>query len=248
MMLELEKEINCRYSICEEKNKREIVLIKGRGCSWRKCRFCDYHLDYEIDSNKAFLFNKELLDKVTGVHSHLEIINSGSFVDLDSDTMDYIEGVCVNKNIEELYFECHYRHKEEIPKLKERFKKKNITVLVKIGMETFDYYFRESYLNKGITTKEPGDIAKYFDEVCLLQGIPGQTKESMINDIEIGLKYFKRVYVNIMQENAKPIKPDPKVIDIFVKDIYNIYKNDKRVDILLDDEAFGVGGVTTFAK
>lgn len=244
----LEKEINCRYSIVEVKNKREIVLIKGKGCTWRKCRFCDYHLDYNVNQEENFKLNKGLLDRVNGIHKHLEIINSGSFVDLSNETMDYIETTCIKNNINELYFECHYRHRNEIKPLKERFKKNNIDVFVKIGMETFDYYFRESYLMKGIDTKEPKDVAEYFDEVCLLQGIPGQTVESMINDIETGLKYFHRVYVNIMQENGKPIKPDPKVIKLFLEQVYPKYINNKDVDILLDDEAFGVGGVTTFPK
>lgn len=246
--MKLEKEISCRYSVVEEKNKREIVLIRGKGCTWRKCRFCDYHLDYSVNQEENFILNKSLLDRVTGIHKHLEIINSGSFVDLSEETMNYIEKTCIEKNINELYFECHYRHKEEIIKLKERFLKNNIKVLVKIGVETFDYYFRESYLNKGIEEKDPKVIASYFDEICLLQGIPGQNESSMKSDIEIGLKYFNRVYINIMQENGKPIKPDPKVIKIFLEKVYPIYKDNEKVDVLLDDEAFGVGGVTTFAK
>ncbi len=244
----LEKEINCRYSIVEEKNKREIVLIRGSGCSHRRCRFCDYHLDFSTNQEENFILNKSLLDKVSGIHKHLEIINSGSFVDLSNETMDYIENVCINKGINELYFECHYKHRDKIKELKDRFFKNNIKVLVKIGVETFDYYFRESYLGKGIEELDPSVIAKYFDEVCLLQGIPGQTKEFMIKDIEIGLKYYNRVYINIMQENGKPIKPDPKVIKIFLEEVYPIYKKNSKVDILLDDEAFGVGGVTTFPK
>ncbi|MFI3329466.1 MAG: radical SAM protein [bacterium] len=244
----LEKEIKCRYSIVEVKNKREIVLIRGSGCTWRRCRFCDYHLDFNKNQDENFILNKALLDQVTGIHKHLEIINSGSFVDLSDETMDYIEKTCIKNNINELYFECHFKHKAEIKKLKDRFIKHNIKVLVKIGVETFDYYFRESYLTKGITEKNPAVIANYFDEVCLLQGIPGQNVTSMTNDIETGLKYFHRVYINIMQENAKPIKPDPKVIKLFMDNIYPKYKDNPNVDILLDDEAFGVGGVTTYAK
>ena len=34
-----------RYSVITEKNPREIVLLRGAGCAWRRCRFCDYHLD-----------------------------------------------------------------------------------------------------------------------------------------------------------------------------------------------------------
>ena len=34
-----------RYSVITEKNPREIVLLRGSGCVWKKCAFCDYHLD-----------------------------------------------------------------------------------------------------------------------------------------------------------------------------------------------------------
>lgn len=245
---EMDNEIMNRYAIIDEKNKREIVLIRGKGCSWRRCRFCDYHLD----SHPNQLFNDELnqteLNKVTGIYHKLEVINSGSFVDLSETTMTYIEQICLAKKITELHFECHWNHRHDVQKIKNRFAKLGIKVKVKIGVETFDMLFRESYLDKGIKTNDPREIAQYFDECCLLQGIPGQTKESMEQDIEIGLRYFDRVCINIMQENGKPIKPDPRVIEIFVQNLYPKYINNERVDILMENTAFGVGGVTTNAK
>jgi len=33
-----------RYSKILTKQKREIVLLRGRGCVYKKCAFCDYHL------------------------------------------------------------------------------------------------------------------------------------------------------------------------------------------------------------
>jgi hypothetical protein len=85
------------------------------------------------------------------------------------------------------------------------------------------------------------DIAQYFQQVCLLQGLPGQNKESMLKDIALGLQYFERVCVNIMVPNTKSILPDPQVVEIFVKEIHPIYKDDDRVDILLNNTDFGVG-------
>ena len=38
-----------RYSVITEKNPREIVMLRGSGCKWRRCRFCDYHLDFSKD-------------------------------------------------------------------------------------------------------------------------------------------------------------------------------------------------------
>ena len=116
-----------------------------------------------------------------------------------------------------------------------------IKCLIKLGLETFDYELREKVLIKGIDEKKPKIIAEYFDEINLLQGITGQSAESMLNDIEIGLKYFERVCINIMVENGMPIKPDEKVINEFMDKIYPIYKNNDRLDILLSNTDFGVG-------
>lgn len=231
-----------RYSVITEKNPREILLLKGKGCAWRRCRFCDYHKDFSLDQEKNYELNHELLKLITGEYHCLEIINSGSFVDLDSNTIAEIRAICVEKSIHQVHFECHWLHKEDIAAFKKYFKDAGITVKIKIGVETFDYLFRESYLIKGIDVTEPAAIAAYCDEVCLLQGIPGQTVESMIEDIEIGLANFDRVCVNIMVENSTSIKPDPRVRDRFIKEVYPLYINNPRVDILISNTDFGVGG------
>lgn len=230
-----------RYSIITEKNPREITLLRGNGCKWLKCRFCNYHLDRCPDEEQNFILNKEVLDKVSGIYTKLEVINSGSFVDLAAKTMNYIVTKCSEKNISEIHFECHYMHKDKVADLRKLFAGNGIDVKIKIGVETFDSLFREAYLVKGIDTDSPAEIAKYFDEVCLLQGIPGQTSESMINDIETGLKYFERVCVNIMVDNGMPIRPDPRVIKNFIENVYPLYINNNRVDILLNNTDFGVG-------
>lgn len=243
--MKLENEIMERYSVIESKNKREIVLLRGRGCSWRKCRFCDYHLDSSPNQEDNDYCNKAQLSKVTGIYSKLEVINSGSFVDLSDTTLGLIQKICVDRNIKEVHFECHWNHRNSVQALKERFRNLGINVKVKIGIETFDLLFRESYLAKGIDEADPKAIAQYFDECCLLQGIPAQTAPSMIADIETGLKYFERVCINIMQANATPIKPDPRVVKIFQNEVLPLYIDNDRVDILMENTAFGVGGVTT---
>ena len=73
-----------RYSIIKEKNPREIVLLRGRGCSRPRCRFCDYHLDFCTDELANYRLNLKELAKVTGVYQKLEVINSGSFRSLIS--------------------------------------------------------------------------------------------------------------------------------------------------------------------
>lgn len=233
--------IEKRYSVISEKNPREIVLLRGIGCQWKRCRFCDYHLDFCEDEMENYWLNCRVLERVTGCYRKLEVINSGSFVDLDNKTMQEIRQICLQKGITELHFECHWMHRNEILALKARLAKERIHVKVKIGVETFDRLFRESYLNKGIDEESPQKIAEYFDEVCLLQGLPGQTATSMQTDIKIGLRYFERVCVNIMQNNSKSILADPRVIRDFQEQIYPLYINNPRVDILLHNTDFGVG-------
>ncbi len=230
-----------RYSVITEKNPREIVMLVGNGCKWRKCRFCDYHLDSSIDEDFNFNLNKEVLSHVTGIYHQLEVINSGSFVDLNVKTMELIKQICIEKKIHQIHFECHWMHKEKVMDFKKMFAHIGVEAIIKLGLETFDYDFRERVLVKGIDEKSPETIAKYFDEINLLQGITGQSAESMIYDIETGLKYFERVCVNIMVENGMPIKPDAKVIEEFRKKVYPRYVDNDRVDILMENTDFGVG-------
>ena len=106
-----------RYSVITEKNPREIVLLRGSGCRWKKCRFCDYHLDFSKDEEANYRLNQEALSNVTGAYHSLEVINSGSFCELDDGTMDAIETVCREKKIDVLRFESHWMYRKKIPLL-----------------------------------------------------------------------------------------------------------------------------------
>lgn len=230
-----------RYSVIREKNPREILLLRGNGCKWRRCSFCDYHLDFSRDEEANFLLNERELAKVTGCFKKLEVINSGSFCDLDKKTLERIRCVCEEKEIHELHFECHWMHKDEIPKARDFFAEKGIRLKIKMGVETFDFDFREKGLKKGITAESPQEIAKYADEVCLLFGLTGQTLDSMKKDIETGLALFERVCINIMVENSTKMKPDRDVIRLFAENLYPVYIGNDRVDILMENTEFGVG-------
>ena len=63
----------------------------------------------------------------------------------------------------------------------------------------------------------------------------------MKNDIEIGLKYFERICINLMVENTTDIRPDNEVLQIFMKELYPLYIKNPRVDILTENTDFGVG-------
>ncbi len=230
-----------RYSVITEKNPREIVLLRGSGCRWKKCRFCDYHLDFSKDEEANYRLNQEALSNVTGAYHSLEVINSGSFCELDDGTMDAIETVCREKKIDVLRFESHWMYRKKIPFLKERFAGSGIQVKIKMGVETFDETFREETMEKGMKGVAPEEIARYAQEVCLLFGFSGQTEETMERDIRTGLAHFERICVNLMNPNTAPLQPDQEVIRLFQSRVYPRYRENPRVDILVENTEFGVG-------
>lgn len=228
-----------RYSVIEEKNKREIVLLRGLGCVYRKCTFCDYYSDSSENMQENDALNREVLSKVSGKYGDLEVINSGSVFELGQATLREIKRVCSEKGVRTLHFEAHYLYRNRIPELKRFFE--GCDVKMKLGLETFDYEFRESVLKKGIAEREPAVIAEAFEEANFLFGVAGQTPESMQSDIELGLRYFERICINLMCGNSTAVQPDAEVIRSFTEHLYPIYRDDPRVDILLNNTDFGVG-------
>lgn len=228
-----------RYSIIENKNKREIVLLRGSGCIYKKCVFCDYHTDKCENSEENFKLNSAVLKNVTGKYGDLEVINSGSVFELDKKTLEAIKKLCYEKSISTIHFESHYLYRNQIPALRSYFE--DFDIKMKLGLETFDYNFRENKLKKGISEKNEKIISQHFEEANFLFGIDGQSEESMISDIELGLENFERICVNLMCENSTKIKPSKAVTDIFIKKIYPVYKENPRIDILINNTDFGVG-------
>ena len=231
-----------RYSVIEDKNPREIVLLRGRGCAWRRGRFCDYHLDASADEQANLALNRAALAQVDGRYARLETINSGSFAELEASTVREIERVCREKNIRDLHVESHWIFRRTLPDLRARFAACGVRLHVKIGVETFDADYRERVLDKGIDETDPAKIAADFDECCLLFGLAGQTAERMARDVRIGLSHFDRVCINIMVPNTTPVRPDRTAREAFLREVYPLYRDDPRVDILLDNTDFGVGG------
>ncbi|MFR5876884.1 MAG: radical SAM protein [Eubacterium sp.] len=228
-----------RYSIIKEKNPREIVLLRGKGCVYKKCTFCDYYTDSCKNDADNFALNKAVLERITGKYGNIEIINSGSVFELDKNTLNLIKNICKSKAISTIHFESHYLFNNHIPAFREEFS--DFTLKMKLGLETFDYDFRENVLKKGISEENPEIISKNFNEANFLFGLSGQTAESMEKDIELGLKYFERICINIMCENTTDIKPDKNVIRCFMELLYPKYKDNDRIDILINNTDFGVG-------
>lgn len=231
-----------RYSIIHEKNPREIILLRGSGCRWRRCTFCDYHKDASPDQRANFLLNRAVLRRVTGVYHRLEVINSGSFTDLDRNTLRRIRRTAAEKGIGVLHFECHWMHRQALPQCRAYFARAGIDTVFKIGVETFDVPFREQVLHKGLGNALPQEIAAAgFSEINLLCGLAQQSADSMRRDIETGLLYFDRVCVNLMTENTTSVKPCPQATEAFMNQVYPLFRDHQRVDILLNNTDFGVG-------
>ena len=228
-----------RYSKILTKRKREIVLLRGRGCVYGKCPFCDYHLDRCGDEDANYTLNRDVLGQVTGEFADLEVINSGSVFELDEKTLALIGEICLRKKISTIHFESHYLYRAQIPALRQRFREFDLKM--KLGLETFDRSFREQVLKKGIPDEDPMIISRHFQEANFLFGIRGQTLTSMEHDIETGLAWFERICLNIMCPNTSPIHPDRDVISVFMDNLYPKYRDNARVDILIENTDFGVG-------
>ena len=83
-----------RYSVIRDKFPREFLLLQGRGCKWRRCTFCDYHEDA---SENPYETNRAVLERVTGEFGMLDIINSGSAMELDAGTIEAIKKIIQEK-------------------------------------------------------------------------------------------------------------------------------------------------------
>ncbi|WP_297404385.1 radical SAM protein [uncultured Cetobacterium sp.] len=229
-----------RYNKIEEKNnKREIVLLKGYPCKYGKCSFCNYIEDNSTDESEIEKINFETLEEVTGEYGALEVINSGSVFELPSSTLEKIREVVIKKNIKLVYFEIYYGYKKRLNEIRNMFK--GIDIRFRMGMETFDNDFRINVYNKNfnITEKECEELGLDLYSVCLLICVKGQTKEMIERDIELGLKYFKSITVNIFINNGTKVERDDELVKWFVEK-YRHLQDDKRVELLIDNKDLGV--------
>lgn len=227
-----------RYSTVDNKNQREIVLLKGSPCRWGRCTFCDYIHDNSCDESENVKFNNEVLKNVTGKYGSLEVINSGSVFELPAETIETIRKIVMEKNISKLFFECHYTYRNRLQEIENLF---DIPIIFKCGIETFDDEFRNGFLKKGAIFKSPEEVAGYFKSVCLMVGIKGQTREMIKRDMDILLKHFQYGCINIYVENTTPLKRDEEIIGWF-KENYSHLEDMDNIEILWNNTDFGVGG------
>ena len=225
-----------RYALIRTKMPREFVLLQGTGCRWRKCTFCDYHEDV---SECPFEVNKPVLRRVTGQYGVLDVINSGSAMELDADTIALIKEVVREKNIHTLWFEAHYMYRKKLASFAEQFAP--VKVKFRCGVETFDPELRDAW-KKGIPSSVSAqDIARYFQGICLLCCTQGETKEHILKDIELARQHFEYFSVNVFCNNHTEVKQDKELTAWFAQKIYPAIKEDTRIEILMENTDLGVG-------
>ena len=226
-----------RYNRITNKNKREIVLLKSRPCAWGKCRFGDFIEDNTLDKNEMLTLNASVLSRVTGEFGVLEVINSGSCFELPVETLALIRTVVREKGIHRLFFEAHWMYRNRLQELRDYM---GIPIVYKIGVETFDYDFREHYLNKHADFRSPEEVSRYFDSPCLMVGIKGQTREMITNDITILKEHFHLGTINIFTNNSTEVMRDPELVEWFM-DKYRHLLCDPQIEVLYEKTDFGVG-------
>ena len=215
---------------------REFVLLQGQGCRWKQCTFCDYHTDVSAD---PLAVNSEVLGCVTGVYGVLDIINSGSAMELDEQTIADIKRVVKEKHIHTLWFEAHYMYRNQLAKFAEQFE--GVEVKFRCGVESFDGSLRQQW-NKGIAASVTAqDVAKYFQGVCLLCCTQGDSKERILRDIALAEQYFEYASVNVFCENSTSLKRDNALAKWFVEEVYPNLKDSNKIEVLVENTDLGVG-------
>jgi len=226
-----------RYSFIENKTKREIVLLKGSPCRWGKCSFCDYTEDNSSDETSNASLNETVLGKVTGRYGVLEVINSGNIFELPGRTLNRIKQVIDEKGIHTLFFESHWIYRKKIQSMRDFF---GIRTIVKTGLESFNRDFRENVLRKGFDYDQIDEVKEYFDSVCLLVAVKGQTRDMIERDIALAMEHFNHFTVNIYVENSTKIQPDYELRKWF-SEKYSFLDELKKCDVLWVNTDFGVG-------
>ena len=225
-----------RYALIHTKMPREFVLLQGTGCRWGKCTFCDYHSD---TSDNPFAVNEPILRQVTGQYGMLDIINSGSAMELDEETISLIREVVREKHIHTLWFEAHYMYRKKLADFAQQFAP--ATVKFRCGVETFSPTLREHW-KKGIPTDVTAeDVAKHFQGVCLLCCTEGESRERILTDINLARQHFEYFSVNVFCNNSTSVRQDKALAQWFANEVCPQIKEDPKIEVLMENTDLGVG-------
>ena len=225
-----------RYALIHEKLPREFVLLQGTGCRWRGCTFCDYHTD---TSAHPFEINKEVLQQVTGHYGVLDVINSGSAIELDEESIALLQEIVKTRGIHTLWFEMHYMYRHRLADFAARFAP--AVVKFRCGIESFCPTLRNRW-NKGVPAHVTAtDVAQYFQGVCLLCCTEGDSRERILSDIDTANKLFEYFSINVFCENTTKEKADKDLAQWFAKEVAPSLAQNKKAEVLLNNTDLGVG-------
>ena len=215
---------------------REFVLLQGTGCRWGQCTFCDYHSD---TSDNPFAVNEPILRQVTGKYGVLDIINSGSAMELDEKTINLIREVVREKHIHTLWFETHYMYRKKLADFAHLFAPAQVKF--RCGVETFSPTLRNHW-RKGIPTDVTAeDVAKHFQGVCLLCCTEGESRDHILTDIALARQYFEYFSVNVFCNNSTSVRQDKALAQWFASEVYPQLEEDIKVEVLMENTDLGVG-------
>ena len=223
-----------RYGVVDDfKEQMEVILLRGSGCTWGRCTYCDYQKDFTQDQMSNYKLNRKAINQVTGKFKKLFVIDSGSFVELDSLTLAYLRDKVYELGIETLIFEGHWQHRNAIPMFRKIFE--GIKVEFNVGAETFDIDYREKVMKKGMGKATAKEVSKYFNRVNIMTGMKGQTLQMLARDLDLALKYFDVISLNIFTPNTTTTERDYKLIeDFYNSEIYDMAINHSRIRVIDD--------------
>lgn len=225
-----------RYARIEHKFPREFVLLQGEGCRWGKCTFCDYHKD---TSEEPFAVNRPILERVTGQYGVLDVINSGSAMELDAQTIALLREVVHTRGIHTLWFEAHYSYRHQLARFADQFAPAQVKF--RCGIESFDPEQRLRW-NKGIAPSvSVTDVAAYFQGVCLLCCTRGEQRERIVSDIALAKAHFEYLSINLFCNNRSSEQRDEELVAWFMHTLYPQLREDPQVEILIENTDLGVG-------
>ena len=130
-------------------------------------------------------------------------------------------------------------YRKQLARFAEQFE--GVEVKFRCGIESFDASLRGQW-NKGVKDAVlPGDVARYFQGVCLLCCTEGDSRERILRDIALAKAYFEYASVNVFSENTTAVKRDEALVRWFVDEVCPQLKDSDKIEILINNTDLGVG-------
>lgn len=162
-----------RYSVIRGRFAREFLLLQGTGCRWKQCTFCDY---YDDVCPSPYETNKSVLDMVTGEFGVLDIINSGSALELDPETIAAIQEVVKSKGI------CLLCCTDTPGDTRERVLKD-----IALAEEHFEYYSLNLFCPNSTSLKRNEEMAQWVVSDVYPSLLHSSKAEVLIDNTDLGV-------------------------------------------------------------